>query len=67
MIYVWKNFLILGILIDTLVYFAGKPFMNTNNFGIIKKLKIISGHAYWDQEKLFDEKTRDKNLLMLSP
>ncbi len=58
MIYVWKNFLILGILIDTLVYFAGKSFMNTNNSGIFNKLKIISGHAYWDQEKLFGLKNR---------
>jgi hypothetical protein len=21
-----------------------------------KKIKIVSGHAYWDKEKLFDEK-----------
>jgi hypothetical protein len=40
--------------------------MNTNNSGILKKIKIISGHAYWDQEKLFDEKTGNKNLVTLS-
>ncbi len=30
MIYVWKNGLIFGILIDSLVYFAGKLIMNRN-------------------------------------
>jgi hypothetical protein len=54
MIYVWKNFLILGIFIDSLVYFAEKSFTNTNNSEILKKFLIISGHSYWDQEKLFD-------------
>jgi hypothetical protein len=27
---------------------------------IKKKFEIISWHAYWDQEKLFDEKNGDK-------
>jgi hypothetical protein len=53
-------------LIDSLVYFAGKSFTNTNNFTIFKKIQIISGHAYWDQEKLFDEKSGDKNHVTLS-
>jgi hypothetical protein len=48
------------------VYFAGKSFTNTNNFAIFKKIQIISGHADWDQEKLFDEKTGDKNHVTLS-
>jgi hypothetical protein len=28
----------------------------------LKKFEIVSGHAYWDEEKLFDEKNEDKNL-----
>jgi hypothetical protein len=40
--------------------------MNTNNSRILKKGKTISGHAYKDQEKLFDEKSGDKNLVVLS-
>ncbi len=44
MIYVWKNVLILGILIDFLVYFARKSIMNSNNPRIFLK-----------KEKLFDE------------
>ncbi len=39
MIYVWKNVLILGILIDSLVYFTGKSITNTNNSRIFKKMK----------------------------
>ncbi len=66
MIYIWKIFLILGSLIDSLVYFAGKSFANTNKFAIFKKIQIISEHAYWDQEKLFDEKSGDKNHVTLS-
>jgi hypothetical protein len=46
MIYVWKNVLILGILNDSLVYFAGKSITNTITPEYLKKWKIISGHAY---------------------
>ncbi len=57
----------LGILINSLVYFTGKSILNTNYFeNIQKKIKIISEHAYWDQGKLFDEETGDKNLVTLS-
>jgi hypothetical protein len=57
----------LGILINSLEYFKGKSILNTNySANIQKKIKIISEHAYWDQVKLFDEETRDKNLVMLS-
>jgi hypothetical protein len=27
---------------------------------IVKKLELISGHAFWDHEKLFDEKAEDE-------
>ncbi len=61
-----KNFLILGILINSLV-FRRKSFTNTNKFAVLKKIQIISGDAYWDQEKLFDEKTEiHKNHVTLS-
>jgi hypothetical protein len=55
-----KEFLNLRYLIDFLVYFAGKSFMNTNNFAKFLKIQIISGLAYWDQEKLVDEKPEIK-------
>jgi hypothetical protein len=38
MIYVWKNALTLGILIDSLVYFTKKSIINTNNSRIFKKI-----------------------------
>ncbi len=52
MIHVLKNVIFLGILIDPMVYFTGKSITNTNNSR--------------GQGKLFDEKTRDKNLMTLS-
>ncbi len=39
MICVWKNVLILGILIDSLVYFAGKSITNANNSRIYNKMQ----------------------------
>jgi hypothetical protein len=39
MIYVWKNFLILGILNESLVYFVEKSIRNTSNSRIFKKMK----------------------------
>jgi hypothetical protein len=38
------------------VFITGESITNTDNF----KFKIVSGHAYWEQETLFDEKNRDK-------
>jgi hypothetical protein len=46
MTYVCKNVLILGILIDSPVYFAGKSITKTNNSRIFKKMQIISRYAY---------------------
>jgi hypothetical protein len=46
------------------VYFTGKSIKN--NSRIFKKYKIISGHACKDQEKLFDEKSGDENLVILT-
>jgi hypothetical protein len=41
------------------VFFAGYSVKDTNNsVNIKKKIKTVSGHAYWGQEKLFDEKNR---------
>jgi hypothetical protein len=48
------------------VYFAGKSITNTNKSTNIQKNENFFWLAYWDQENLFDEKTRDKNLLTLS-
>ncbi len=39
MIYVWKNVLILGILINSLMYFAGKSITKTINSRIFKKMQ----------------------------
>jgi hypothetical protein len=37
-----------------------------DNCTYIKKIEIVSGHACWDQDKLFDEKPEKKNLVTLS-
>ncbi len=42
------------------VFITGESITNMNNSMIIqKKFEIVSGLAYWDQGKLFDDKTRD--------
>jgi hypothetical protein len=46
--------------ISTVCYFNSRESItNTNNStNIRKKFEIVPGHAFWDQNKLFDEKTR---------
>ncbi len=66
MIYVWKNVLILRILIDSLVYFAGKSIMNTNNSRIFLKIQNYFYACLLDHEKLFDKNNGDKNLVTQS-
>ncbi len=61
MIYVWKNVLILRILMDSLVYFAGKLIMNTKNSRIFLKIQNWFQACLLDQEKLFDKKTEIKS------
>jgi hypothetical protein len=36
------------------------------SMNIRKNSLLFSGHVYWDQKKLFDEKTEDKNFTTLS-
>jgi hypothetical protein len=62
MIYVWKIFLFLEILNDSLVYFAGKSITNTNNSRIFEKMKnyfllLGLGEVVWWKKRR--QKSRD--------
>jgi hypothetical protein len=73
MIYVWKNFLILGILNDSLVYFAGKSITNTNNSRIFSKMKnyflacqLGPGEVWWKKQRQKSRDTVPLNLLSVN-
>jgi hypothetical protein len=45
------------------IFITGESITNTNNFVLSdnsKKFEIVSRRAYWDQEKLLEEKTGDE-------